>query len=371
MDHDLITAWLDCKMFFTFIMHGMTVEEFGWKAIFGNALSECTVGAELYVSIASSSNESQLLPSKAAFSKNYRLECSQIALLFQKTTGDLVVIAALTSQIYSDGNEKICYIEYVDTTGSFSPRSMQSSVTKSFVSSYIKYAIDCIGVSMFSIFASPKASLIFKDSEKMQEKKPISGQGLISWWISCLAQCKDLKVFVKFPGEESFIKKLLPQNDNWSIGLPFDSDANAIDILPVFRDDPKFQHFSTLFTSDDSAKKQKVQISVQEFFESIFIRPEFKDNAACFFYLKPHVLKESKYSVISDNDTYSKVMDILNTSMHDANCLIDISKRLISSGIHLTDPIHTKEKKPLQKDVEKTQTATHINNVQSFIKRKK
>lgn len=89
----------------------------------------------------------------------------------------------------SPNKKERAYIQYVDSTGAFSPRHLQGCLSRSVVACYARYCRDVLGMNFLHLFASSKPSLLFSGSEMLKGKKILDGKSLIFWWCSLLHAC--------------------------------------------------------------------------------------------------------------------------------------------------------------------------------------
>lgn len=199
------------------------------------------------------------------------------------------------------------YIQYVDTTGLFTPRQGQSLLTKSLLRAYLNYCKTILNVGSIHLLSSAKPAFLFAGSEFIEGKRALPAVKLINWWISLLQNYtadSQAKVFVYSPTEESegsnrMKKRISSINSNWVYGFPYASAMPCVDQIPLFEDDPKWRHFQATILEEESEKKQKKRAKIQddaiairsltnvkEFFESIQIRPEFRADPSAFFVLQ-------------------------------------------------------------------------------------
>lgn len=204
------------------------------------------------------------------------------------------------------------YIQYVDTTGMVRPRSLQGTLTRHLLKTYIRYARDILQAGHLHLFASPKPSLLFAGSEAMGRKSCLGGKALISWWLALLADTLQdrgdggARVFAYAPGEElslptahhtrHCIQRLqqyysAKSNVEWCYGMPFNPDAAALTAIPAFEDDPMWRHLEALLDDcntpgefEERARKRVKQesrvVTVREFMRTLGCRSEFSSDHA-------------------------------------------------------------------------------------------
>ena len=266
--------------------------------------------------------------------------------------GNTIVLGMSTIEYaYSYDTKKWsrAYIQYVDTTGLFNPRELQSHVTKSLVKGYLSFCLNRLNVESVHLLATAKPAFLFAGSEFIEGKRALSAVKLINWWINLLQDFtqknKNSKVFVYSPSEEvensSRLKKRISKIVNWIYGLPYNLELPCVDQIPFFEDDPKWRHFQATILDDyddndgygydndnviiedskksksKSSKKLKIadaidktkvncRINVKEFFESLQIRSEFRSEPSTFFVLKfPKKIQDNYIWPLSESNSKS------------------------------------------------------------------
>ena len=306
------------------------------------------------------------------------------------------------------------YIQYVDTTGLFTPRQNQSHLTRSLVKSYLTYCKDVLNMGSVHLLATAKPAFLFAGSEFIEGKRALPAVKLINWWIGLIqdfaAKSEKCKVFVYSPAEEAEgstrMKKRISGFDGWTYGLPYASSLPCVDQVPLFEDDPKWRHFEATILDDDELleeieKKSKKRpriideevkneqfntvvttntVSVKEFFESIQIRPEFRSDPSCFFVLqfpkriKDNISNDFETEKLKISDLASFGIKMLSGLTFESEANAKISSQKISGWLKLM-AVPSVEIRRVEKDekrgkenVENQQIA--VNSLQSLIKKK-
>lgn len=217
------------------------------------------------------------------------------------------------------------YIQYIDSTGLFQARQNQSHLTKSLVRAYALYCANQLNMESIHLLATAKPSFLFAGSEFIEEKRSLPAVKLVNWWLNLVQSLvadglpKDTQVYVNSPFEEAngsskLKKRVSSMGSQWHYGFPFDAKAPCIDHIPLFEDDPKYRHFEASLQDDDAVleeadklnrKKPRVvvdsedeqelmkpkkpkqnkaacRMTVKEFFASLQIRPEFRNDPSAF-----------------------------------------------------------------------------------------
>jgi hypothetical protein len=229
-----------------------------------------------------------------------------VILIYQK---DQLVIGMTTFEYASSSSSRKwtrSYIQYVDTTGLYSPRELQSHLTKSLVKAYMAYCADEMKLERIHLLGMGKPSLLFAGSENNAGKRALPPMKLVNWWLNLVNDfVKTLKTKVKVmayspteaaDGSNRLMKRISSLGPNWSYNLPYESvalDSSCLDLIPLFEDDPKWRHFeSTVLTGRNKKKiqgkrkhcetEEVEEISVRDFYESLQIRPEFRSDSCVF-----------------------------------------------------------------------------------------
>ena len=221
------------------------------------------------------------------------------------------------------------YIQYVDSTGLYEARQNQSHLTKSLVRAYILYCSQKLKMESLHLLATAKPAFLFAGSEFIEQKRALPPVKLVNWWLGVIHRVteKDLtdaRVFVFSPFEEASgstkLRKRIVDFERWKYGIPYDMKAPCIDHVPFFEDDPKWRHFEASVLDDDDVleaversnrKKPKIidsedegegeaskklskssspnslcKMTIREFFSSLQVRPEFRDDLSAFIMIR-------------------------------------------------------------------------------------
>lgn len=304
------------------------------------------------------------------------------------------------------------YIQYVDTTGLYLPRSDQSHLTKSLIKGYLSYCKTILNIENVHLLATAKPSFLFAGSELIEGKRALPAVKLINWWINLIkdftSNQNKTKVYVYSPVEEaegsSRMKKRISTISNWIYGFPYASSLPCIDQIPLFEDDPKWRHFEATILDNQEEKKSKKKpkilnvdkegknqtpqgfestMNVKEFFESIQIRPEFRSDPSAFFVIQ--FPKQIRDSLSYDSNYLSNKSDLatfglkmLNSLTFESESVAKTSSQKISSWLKLMSipcfEIKTvtadKENDTMNcKNMEKTEEI-RVNSLQSLVKKK-
>lgn len=92
-----------------------------------------------------------------------------------RSTLSFPIISLLSNPLFPRyvANRGLVYLQYVDTTGLFQPRSAQKSVTRAVVQAYIGACKEA-GFLRCHIFAKSNPSYLFPGSEKLPTKKSLN-----------------------------------------------------------------------------------------------------------------------------------------------------------------------------------------------------
>ena len=354
--------------------------------------------------------------------KDQFLARKHLILVYQ---GSQIVLGMSTFEyafIYSRNNWSRAYIQYVDTTGLFTPRSNQSHVTKSLVKSYLSYCKDILNMESVHLLATAKPAFLFAGSEFNEGKRSLPAVKLINWWIGLLqdftSNHNKSKVFVYSPVEEaegsSRMKKRISTIPNWTYGFPYASSLPCVDQIPLFEDDPKWRHFEATILDDDeileqvdkkNKKRSKVlderevenqapksrpeivcKLSVKEFFQSIQIRPEFRSDPSTFFVIQfPKRIRDSpsdeSNSAPNKSDLASFGLKMLSGLTFESESVAKISSQKIYGWLKLmsvpsceiksvaVDKENLRNENMFNSKTENSEPAK-VNSLQSLIKKK-
>lgn len=337
--------------------------------------------------------------------KDEFLARKHLILIFQGSKIVLGMTVFEYASINTRTNWSRAYIQYVDTTGHFTPRSNQSHVTKSLVKSYLSYCKDILHVGSVHLLATAKPAFLFPGSEFNEGKRALPAVKLINWWIGLIQDFtldqKKTNVFVYSPTEEAEgstrLKKRISTITNWIYGFPYASGLPCVDQIPLFEDDPKWRHFEATILDDKGDKKNKkkarisdnvtkseilCKMSVKDFFESIQIRPEFRSDPSAFFVIQfPKRIRdsssyESKYPLTrSDLATFGiKMLDGLTfesegTAKASSQKIYGWLKLMSVSSFELRSIIFKKENLQTDNKIDNPEPLK-VNSLQSMIKKK-
>lgn len=302
-------------------------------------------------------------------------------------------------------NYSRAYIQYVDTTGHFNPRSYQSHVTKSLAKSYLSYCRDILNMGSVHLLATSKPAFLFAGSEFIEEKRALPAVKLINWWIGLIqdftSNQNKTNVFVYSPAEEADgstrMKKRISTIPSWTYGFPYASGLPCIDHIPLFEDDPKWRHFEATVLDEEvdtkNRKKPKIssevkkaevicRMSVKDFFESIQIRPEFRSDPSAFFVIQfPKRIRDSSSDEpkcpLTKSDLATFGLKMLNGLTFESESLARSSSQKISGWLKLMS-VSSFEIKSVILDKENLRNDNKIDNsepkkvnsLQSLIKKK-
>ena len=323
--------------------------------------------------------------------------------------------AYVSKNYISQLNWSRAYIQYIDTTGLFTPRQNQSHLTRSLVKSYLEYCKDILNMGSVHLLATAKPAFLFAGSEFIEGKRALPAVKLINWWIALIQdftmKTDKCKVFVYSPAEEADgstrMKKRISGYNGWSYGLPYASSLPCVDQIPLFEDDPKWRHFEATILDDDELleevekrtkkrpriveeesdkqhenifKSQNCRINVKEFFESIQIRPEFRSDPSTFFVIQfPKRIKDTANDLetgkLIKSDLASFGIKMLNGLTFETEVTARNSSQKISGWLKLmaVPSAEIKQVENIQKSLELNKENTEnvkINSLQSFIKKK-
>lgn len=353
--------------------------------------------------------------------KDEFLAKKNLILIYQ---GSQIVMGMSTFEYASVSNRlnwSRSYIQYVDTTGLFTPRPNQGHLTRSLVKSYLAYCKNILNMGSVHLLATAKPAFLFAGSEFIVSKRALPAVKLINWWIGLiqdftLSSTEKCKVFVYSPAEEAEgstrMKKRISGFDGWSYGFPYASSLPCVDQIPLFEDDPKWRHFEATILDDDELelleqvekktkkrkrpriigeddddaeegtnakvpKSENCRISVKEFFESIQIRPEFRSDPSTFFVIQfPKRIKDTASEAESEkllkSDLASFGMKMLSGLTFETEAIAKNSWQKISGWLKLM-AVPSAEIKKVEKaaEIQKENTANlQVNSLQSFIKKK-
>ena len=323
--------------------------------------------------------------------------------------------AYVSKNYISQLNWSRAYIQYIDTTGLFTPRQNQSHLTRSLVKSYLEYCKDILNMGSVHLLATAKPAFLFAGSEFIEGKRALPAVKLINWWIALIQdftiKTDKCKVFVYSPAEEADgstrMKKRISGYNGWSYGLPYASSLPCVDQIPLFEDDPKWRHFEATILDDDELleevekrtkkrpriveeesdkqhenifKSQNCRINVKEFFESIQIRPEFRSDPSTFFVIQfTKRIKDTANNLETEklikSDFASFGIKMLNGLTFETEVTARNSSQKISGWLKLmaVPSAEIKQVENIQKSLELNKENTEnvkINSLQSFIKKK-
>lgn len=350
--------------------------------------------------------------------KDQFLARKNLILVYQ---GSQIVLGMTTFEyafVNTHTNWSRAYIQYVDTTGLFTPRSNQSHLTKSLVKSYLTYCKDVLNMESVHLLATAKPSFLFAGSEFNEGKRALPAVKLINWWIGLLqdftSNQNNSKVFVYSPAEEaegsSRMKKRISTIPNWIYGFPYASGLPCVDQIPLFEDDPKWRHFEATILDDDeileqvdrkNKKRPKIleddakenqsvkskseivcRMNVKEFFQSIQIRPEFRADPSTFFVVRfPRRICDSPsdetISPLKKSDLATFGLKMLSGLTFESESVAKASSQKISGWLKLM-AVPSCEIKSISLDKENLRNASNnvnpesakVNSLQSLIKKK-
>ena len=346
--------------------------------------------------------------------KNEFLARKHLILVYQGSQIVLGMSAFEYAFINTSTNWSRAYIQYVDTTGLFSPRSNQSHVTKSIVKSYLSYCKDILNMESVHLLAAAKPAFLFAGSEFNEGKRALPAVKLINWWIGLIQDFtstnnKTTKVFIYSPAEEaegsSRMRKRISTISNWTYGFPYASGLPCVDHIPLFEDDPKWRHFeATILDNDEisdqfdkkSKKRPKIlddeeganqseivcKMSVKEFFQSIQIRPEFRSDPSAFFVIQfPKRFRDSSSDEskcpLSKSDLATFGLKMLSGLTFESESAAKVSSQKISGWLKLMSVPSFEiksvilDKENLRNDCKINDSETaKINSLQSLIRKK-
>lgn len=240
---------------------------------------------------------------------NLRWKCEQlyrkrIILVFQKRDNRAVLVIGMSVHEYcripNDNSASTLtrsYIQYIDTTGLFKPRHMQTKLTQSLVVSYLEHCERVLKVHSVHLLASAKPSFLFAGSEFNETKGRLSTARLVKWWLNVidgfLADKKHENVIINVwsPGEdhiedmrtrERIERRQARNKDNlvtWKYGPLFDDPSGKlVDLVPLFEDDPKLKHFMTFYEDCGFNNLKMSNVQSKTFLETLGLRPEFRNQ---------------------------------------------------------------------------------------------
>lgn len=304
------------------------------------------------------------------------------------------------------------YVQYVDTTGLFTPRPNQSHLTRSLVKSYFSYCKDVLNMGSVHLLATAKPAFLFAGSEFIEGKRALPAVKLINWWIRLIQDFsakEKCQVFVYSPAEEAEgstrMKKRISGFEGWTYGLPYASSLSCVEQVPLFEDDPKWRHFEATILDDDElheelerktkkrpriidddhkiqesqeSKVPKCRVSVKEFFESIQIRPEFRSDPSTFFVLQfPKRIRDTaNFEPIQhgkSSDLASFGIKMLSGLTFESESAAKASSQKIAGWLKLmaVPGVEIKQvTKSIEKDEKENIPSVQVKSLQSFIKKK-
>lgn len=282
----------------------------------------------------------------------------------EKVSSDFLILLfchnILSIAIKATYFEHRLFVQYVDTSGFFRPRSEQSKFTKLLLQGFVQF----VGAEEVNLLACAKPSFLFPLSHKNALKKPLKASDLTKWWISQLRGSYE-KIIV-------FSPTVKIQNDSAVVSeLPFgDSEC------PLFEQDVKLCHFNALYSPD-------WKWNSREFFSTITIREEFNqsDGAIIRAHSKKLPSKESIQTPVEHSNALFQ--QVLSTLLSD--CQFDSIEQAELSSKNLLlllkeNHLHSfsvkakapqKRQIPLEEKQPPPQAPPPVHNIQSLIKRKK
>lgn len=235
--------------------------------------------------------------------KHEQLMRRRLILVFQRHKNSNLLVIGMSVHEYCEKNRHKdssddvmatrSYIQYVDTTGLFSPRENQSHLTKSLVCLYIQYCHQQLKCSSLHLMASAKPSFLFAGSEFNEAKGKLSTAKLVKWWFAVIEQAcqamKACKVKVWSPGEDvmednrtadRIQRRQAKQSDGieWSYGPFYQASDRICDVVPLLEDDPKLKHFMSFFEDAHKDVHKMDLIKCKNFMETLGLRPEFRNQ---------------------------------------------------------------------------------------------
>ncbi len=314
------------------------------------------------------------------------------------------------------------YIQYIDSTGLYEARQNQSHLTKSLIRTYMLYCARELKMESLHLLATAKPAFLFAGSEFIEQKRALPAVKLVNWWLGvveqvCAKDLTDAQVFIYSPFEEASgsnkLSKRISKHPKWKYGVPYDSKAPCIEHVPFFEDDPKWRHFEASILDDDevieavertsrktprildsededdcykkkpqkkSSSSELCKMTIKEFFSSLQVRPEFRDEMSAFVVIRfqsslfdPPAKVEVPIEKKSDLATFG--CKLLSTLTFEGPVEAKKSSQKITSWMKLMavpgQQIKTIEKQsPIEQTDENIPPPAQVNSLQSLIKRK-
>ena len=173
--------------------------------------------------------------------------------------------------------QRIVYLAKVDTTGLAEPRSLQRPLVHALIHGYLEAQSSMVSCPIrIHVLSTSNPEYLFPCSQKLPEKRPLDGKRLMYWWKKVLTEVKGQRYWW-VPGLEYGILPREHRQDcrdgslssgsapivdvtatpatttsaatttfaatmpssTWTWGYPYDQDASAMSVVPVFPDDAK------------------------------------------------------------------------------------------------------------------------------------
>ncbi|EJW03316.1 hypothetical protein EDEG_00225 [Edhazardia aedis USNM 41457] len=199
------------------------------------------------------------------------------------------------------------YIEGLDTTGYFTPRSSQSLFTRNITVQILKNSSS----KFIEIFARPKKEIIFARSARNKLKGSLNSGKLINYWLKILSKLpnRTLHIFSNFCPTKS---------------IPYNSDTKISDIL-LFDDDPK----NKMIDSIDAT------IDLRKFYNLLLYRTDCSRGALIYSIFDGD--GSSDYMNENDSDVDAKITQLRSLDFSNLeNATISTQKFLLSSKYTLS-----------------------------------
>jgi len=285
-------------------------------------------------------------------------------------------------------NRNTVFIQYVDTTGLYSPREDQRHVTNAIIEGFLlsphlrQYRVHC--------YASANPHYLFKNSENHGEKNALGDEKLVPWWARRFAnQASTGHYFVFREEKTSFFSRGIAEilGKQWEWGHPYDPKSKALETLPVYPDDQKAVKLKTI----------KDDLTVDQFFEEL--DAVFRKRAAIFaFQMKEQKSKEAEPQDRGDQEkgdkgdqekeAMEKIVDISELLMKEDFGSKEAAKKSTTTILaklktldFLEHSIHWVKKERTEEKIESGHTGGEsaqnpkrplvVNNLDGLVKRKK
>ena len=270
-------------------------------------------------------------------------------------------------------NRRLVHLQYIDTTGFFRPRPLQSLLTRCLIGAYIEYLASLQYFHRIYIVARSQPEYLFRLSERNPLKKALSDSALIEWWARTLTVCENISTGFWIlpcidPSLSPLHRRLTMRFDMcsaWKEGYPYSNSNSAIASLPKLEDDPITSHLT-----ENTDKK----MTIRELFETLSLRDEFANRYTALFFLNlNHDIinrRESNESCLFLENPLE--IETFQTSFHSlTHAALATQTKILELHRRGCDFLTTKiDHVPLSKNEKGSTDFPPISNIQNLVKKK-